>query len=86
MSVLLGPQAEKDLRRIAARTRHRIAERLDALGVGDANADVKQIVGHPHWWRLRVGDWRALYRHEGGHIAVARIVNRRDLNKVVRSL
>jgi len=47
---------------------------------------VVSVSGHPGWLRLRVGDWRILYRLHAGSRVVARIVNRRDLEAAVRSL
>ncbi len=68
-----------------------------------ANLDVKALEGRPPWRRLRVGDWRSIYRPLEGHeltelshrrgepvepgtIYVERIVNRRDLEKVIATL
>ena len=68
-----------------------------------ANLDMKALEGRPPWRRLRVGDWRMIYRPLHGHeltelsrlrgepiepgsVYVERIVNRRDLEKVVAAL
>jgi mRNA-degrading endonuclease RelE of RelBE toxin-antitoxin system len=37
-------------------------------------------------WRLRHGDFRILYRVEGGQVLVVRVVNRRDLDRAVERL
>jgi len=48
---------------------------------------VKAIAGHAGWFRLRVGDWRVLYRRvSASGMLVARIVNRRDLDRAVAQL
>jgi hypothetical protein len=64
---------------------------------------VKALAGHSPWLRLRVGDWRLLYRAlddgelaelarirgepvESGTVFVERIVNRRDLERVIAAL
>lgn len=44
-------------------------------GVGD----VKKLHGYrPPTWRLRIQDWRVLYRREDGRIVVRRILDRKQ--------
>jgi hypothetical protein len=38
-----------------------LTETLEAE-VPPANADIKALAGSPPWLRLRVGDWRVIYR------------------------
>ena len=86
-SIELSNRAARDLKRIGPGvSRARIVEGLRALAAGDSNLDVKALEGRAPWLRLRVGDFRVLYRPiEGGYL-VARIVNRRDLDRAVDSL
>lgn len=87
LPVTLSSPARRDLRRIGpGHEAERIGTALRALGAGAENLDIKALSGHPRWLRLRVGDWRVIYRaYEGGWV-VARIVNRRDLMAAVRAL
>jgi mRNA-degrading endonuclease RelE of RelBE toxin-antitoxin system len=50
--------------------------------------DVVPIVGHPPWLRLRVGDFRVLFRPERATstFLVVRVINRRDLERAVEGL
>jgi mRNA-degrading endonuclease RelE of RelBE toxin-antitoxin system len=64
--VELGPKARFDLKRLdPGRDRKAI---VDALTVGltavppPDNLDIKALKGAPPWLRLRVGDYRILYR------------------------
>lgn len=87
----LAPRAVRELRRVDRADRQRIREALDNLAAGSENADVKALAGSAPWLRLRVGDWRVLYRPlvetEGAPgLLVARVVNRRDLLRAVRTL
>ena len=67
---------------------------LQALAAGEANVDVKPLAGSGPWQRLRVGDYRVLYRAvDLGEAAdadvrflVARVVHRRDLERAVATL
>jgi hypothetical protein len=71
---------------VAASERKAIADGLRALARGDANLDVKPLAGHPGWYRLRIGSWRALYFSDVDGIVIDRIVNRRDLERAVDTL
>lgn len=93
--IVLSRRAERDLRRIGSReTITRIREALEALAVGEAKLDIKPLAGAAPWHRLRVGDYRILYRPVDPVEAidaeakwlVARIVSRRDLQRAVATL
>jgi mRNA-degrading endonuclease RelE of RelBE toxin-antitoxin system len=63
--------------------------RLERLGGGDAaNLDIKALTGRSPWLRVRVGDWRVIYRpaDPGPGWYVARVVNRRDFDATVKQL
>lgn len=104
--VELTSRAKKDLRKMG-RGIHRtrilkdLAENL-ASDSPPANLDVKALRGAEPWHRLRIGEWRVLYREATERevtslnglrgikadkaVFVARIVNRRDLDEAVKSL
>lgn len=92
--VQLTRRAERDLRTVPAADRHRNATTLAALAAGAENLDIKALAGISPWLRLRVGDWRVLYRPTTEHEAraggadwfIARIINRRDPERATRSL
>lgn len=92
--VQLSRRAIRDLRRVDAPERRRVRAALQVLAAGSNNLDVKPLAGVAPWQRLRVGDWRVLYRplsdaETGGGdpgILVAPVVNRRNLLRAVRSL
>ena len=46
----------------------------------------KALDGHAPWLRLRIGDYRALYRPIEGGWWVERVVNRRDLEQALTTL
>ncbi|WP_444962219.1 type II toxin-antitoxin system RelE family toxin [Nocardiopsis sp. M1B1] len=58
--------AQRRMRRIprmeAVRILRRLSELQQALDVGDTSGfDIKSLVGYQGYWRLRVGDYRAVY-------------------------
>lgn len=92
-SIALSRRAVKDLRRIGpGEELNRIRQALEALEAEQAGLDVKTLRGQSPWLRLRVRDYRILYRPidpseaaDASHL-VARIVHRRDLERAVATL
>jgi mRNA interferase RelE/StbE len=60
---LIKPKAEKDLKAMSVQDRRRVVERLRLLEV-DLSGDVKRLTNHQPEYRMRAGDWRALFEKE----------------------
>lgn len=61
---------------------YRLSELQQALDAGDTSPfDIKALQGRPGCWRLRVGDYRAVYALDDGRLAVwvLAVGNRRDI-------
>lgn len=96
--VEFGTRVERDLRRAQRsgelpRTRRAIAD-LEAEVQG---LDIVALQGSSPWRRLRAGDWRIVFRpltpdemrqlgRRNDGLLVARIVNRRDLDRAISAL
>jgi len=79
----------KDLDDLPKRAASRIADVLEDLAADPRSTafDVKPLVGRRPWRRLRVGDYRVLYRPEGGEVLlVGRVVDRKELDRAMRTL
>ena len=78
-NVTLDKKANEDFRSIpkahAIQIGRAIAERLSADPAGCGKPLRHELKGA---WRLRVGDWRILYRIDGKDVIVFAIVRRRD--------
>jgi mRNA interferase RelE/StbE len=75
--VELKPKAEKDLKAMSPSDRRRLVERLCWLEE-DLRGDVKRLSNHIPEYRMRAGDWRALFEVAGDRIIVYRILHRRE--------
>jgi mRNA-degrading endonuclease RelE of RelBE toxin-antitoxin system len=93
--VVLSRRAVRDLQRIGRGTPlARIRQALEELAAAAGNLDIRPLAGAAPWHRLRVGDYRVLYRPISSSEAVdadarwlvARIVHRRDLERAVSTL
>jgi mRNA-degrading endonuclease RelE of RelBE toxin-antitoxin system len=73
------PAARADLRRIEQKQAIQILHALSDFS-GSGNGDVKKLVGDTFGrYRLRVGDWRILFRFEKANlIRILSVENRKD--------
>lgn len=76
-TVTLKPKAEKDLKGMAAADRLRIVDRLRMLE-DDLSGDVKKLTNFDPEYRMRSGNWRALFEVDGDQVIVYRILPRKD--------
>jgi mRNA-degrading endonuclease RelE of RelBE toxin-antitoxin system len=63
------------------RDRERLLEALEMVAAEPNRrfSFITELVGRPGAWRLRKGDWRAVYRVRGPDVVVDRVANRRDV-------
>lgn len=82
--LLLGSEAQRVLRHLPPATKVRMRESLEALKAGwpkPHDLDVAQLVlDTPGWpvFRMRVGDWRGVFRARGEDLEVVRVFHRRE--------
>jgi mRNA interferase RelE/StbE len=77
--VVLKPRARKDLRRIAKTDAVQIVAALNEL-TNNLHGDIKRLTNFTPEYRLRIGDYRALFEVERpNHVVVYRIRHRRDV-------
>lgn len=59
----------------------RLRDRLEAIAAApDAHhANVRPLAGSPGAFRVRQGDWRAVFSIEGGDVIVDRVAHRREV-------
>ncbi len=66
MRLVLEKDARKGLDRMPAKAAAALLDRLEAIAAApfDKHSNVKPLVGEKDAFRLRQGDWRAVYRIE----------------------
>jgi mRNA-degrading endonuclease RelE of RelBE toxin-antitoxin system len=98
-SVQFSKRGARDIERLSQSQRLRVRKVLDSLSQDPAptNLDVRPLVGHEPWLRLRIGTLRLIFRRltveesrprgiRGHGYLVERVVDRRDLDKAVGPL
>ena len=76
--ITFSRDAEKTLRSIPSNTRRLIIGKIEQYAAAPASLanNVKALKGEPGYFRLRVGDWRVVFREDGSVIAVTRVAPR----------
>jgi mRNA interferase RelE/StbE len=73
------PRAVKDLERIPKHDAHRIIAAVDGL-CDNLQGDVKRLANFIPRYRVRAGEYRALFEvEESDRVAVYRVLHRRDV-------
>lgn len=72
MKIVYAKQPIKFLKKLPAKTRNRI---IDAIAQLPKAGDIKKLKGLDGY-RLRVGDYRVIFNHEGGVFIIYKIDNR----------
>jgi mRNA-degrading endonuclease RelE of RelBE toxin-antitoxin system len=81
MALIIPPDVLRQLKSMPVRDRERLLEALEMIA---AEPDRRfpfatELVGQHGVWRLRKGDWRAVFRKRGSDLIVDQIGNRRDV-------
>lgn len=78
--IVVRRSAERELANLAQPIRGRVTRAISALATEPRPPGAKLLSGPERIWRLRVGDYRILYRVDDGQVlvVVVRIRHRRD--------
>jgi len=79
----------KDIEKLEKNTRERILTELKSLSGFPLNSkrDTKKLKGiGKNIYRLRIGEFRVIYLLSGIKIIVLRIIDRKDLDKIINNL
>jgi len=73
--------ALREFKTLDRAVQHRIAPRIDELAKNPIPPGAKKLRGEPSHYRIRVGDYRIIYRIEGSRVAivVVKIGHRREV-------
>lgn len=78
--ILIERAAEKELKRIAAEFRPKLASAIATLAANPRPPGCRKLVGSENDWRIRVGDYRVIYEiaDEIRIVRINRIRHRKD--------
>ena len=86
MQVVITPKAKSNLKKLNKFSQILIIERLKKLEVGIPATGVEKLVGYKNAFRIRVGNYRVVYRIIGRKIYVVLIGHRKDVYEKLKRL
>ena len=81
MALLIPPDVLKQLAKIPKVDRRRLLDALDMIAADPAKRFpfMTQMVGQHGVWRLRKGDWRAVFRIHDADVVLDRVGHRKEV-------
>ena len=81
VALIIPARIFKQLAALPRADSRRLLERLEAIALAPEalHPGVTPLVGEQGAWRVRQGDWRAVFRIEDGDVTVDRIAHRREV-------
>ena len=79
-NIVLTSRARKELTKFEISLQKRIMNELNNLSQDSVNIDIKKLKDDD-FYRLRIGDYRAVFKFELNTIIVVKIAHRKDIYK-----
>ncbi len=78
--ILLERRAEKDLRKLSSELFQRIIAKIQSLSENPKPQGSRKITGSKNDWRIRIGDYRAIYEidEQEKRVRIMRVRHRRE--------
>jgi mRNA interferase RelE/StbE len=86
MKVILSPQAEKQLKKLSKINQIAIAKRIRVIRDSTRPEGEEKLKGFRNIFRIRVGDYRIVYRKTHKEVYIILIRHRKDVYRLVRQL
>lgn len=85
MKVILSPRAEKQLRQLPKIDQIAISQKIRSIKETKLSGEEK-LKGFPNIFRIRVGDYRIVYRRIPQEIYIVLIHHRKDVYRLLKQL
>jgi len=84
MKVILSPQAEKELRKLPKIGQIAISQKIRSIRDETRVSQIEKLRGLKNIFRVRVGDYRIVYKKTRTEIYIILIRHRRDVYRLIR--
>jgi len=86
MKVILSPQAEKQLKKLSKVNQIAIAKKIRVIRDSSKIEGGEKLKGFQSIFRIRVGDYRIVYRKTKSEVYIVLIRHRKDVYRLVKQL
>lgn len=84
MKIIILPRAEKDLRKLPKIDQIAIVQKIRSLV--ESSTGEEKLAGFTHIYRVRVGNYRIVYKRTSESITIIVIRHRRDVYRILKEL
>lgn len=86
MKFIISPQAEKEIKKLPKVTQIIIAKNIRSIGEESKNRKETVLKEYKNVYRIRVGDYRIVYKRSHKLIYIISIGHRKDIYKILDRL
>ena len=86
MRIILSSQAEKSLRHLTKIDQIAIAQKIRSLRDSNIQLNEEKLKGYRDVFRIRVGDYRIVYRQQKQIVYIILISHRKDIYRILRQM
>lgn len=86
MKVVISPRAEKQLRQASKVDQISIAKKIRTIGASRRVSGEEKPKGFKNIYRVRIGDYRIVYKKTSNELYIILIGHRRDIYRVLKRL
>lgn len=86
MKAVLSPVAEKQLKKLPKIIQIVVAQKIRTIRDSDAVGNEEKLAGYKDIYRVRLGDYRLVYRKTAKEIYIILIRHRQDVYRLLRQL
>ncbi len=86
MKVILSPRAEKQLKKISKIDQIAVAQKIRSIRDSATASGEEKLKGFKDIFRVRIGDYRLVYKKTRQKIYIVLICHRKDVYQLVRKL
>ena len=86
MKIILSPRAEKQLRKLPKINQIAVAQKIRAIGSEEKIVKKEKLEGFSNIFRIRVSNYRIVYRKTKAEIYIILIHHRKDVYRLLKQL
>ena len=84
MRIVLSPRSEKELKKIRRINQIAVIKKLRSLRDSSRETKKEKLSGYSDIFRIRVGQYRIVYRQKKGKIHIVLIAHRKDIYQLLQ--
>ena len=86
MRLIISPHAEKQFKKLSRVTQIILTKNIQSLTKPPLNRDQEKLKGYKNIYRIRVGDYRIVYKKTMKEIYIVLIGHRKDVYKMLERI